>query len=233
MVSAGAAVTLYGFSTPKVVFSHSPTQPPRPRPDSSRKWLRRVTWCAGLSLSILIVSFALGFTRYASLIKSTTFISLMLVVALIDVLAWVAVTWKPPFARKWALSALIVGLLSGFGKVATSIELLPELSSPFYSVTSFAFGILGPVYLAIALQKYDFRFPVWPFVLLAMATPIFTALRFIEVPREFIGKQLMLASGIFVIITTVAWIAVLIYLKKSRPSRSNIASASPRKASAI
>lgn len=79
-------------------------------------------------------------------------------------------------------------------------------------------------YLAIAFRKYDFRFPIWPLVLLAVTQPIFTAIRAIDVPREFIGHKAMFAGGLPMLFALMAWSAILIYLMTSRPLRSIAAS---------
>jgi hypothetical protein len=181
-------------------------------------------WCAAIQLVWPILSFCLSFsilsiTNVNDYVAFSVFTSLG---ATLTSLTWCVMAWKSNFVRKLAMSVFALALLPNIQALLGLSGLLPETAYPIHNVTVPVLSILGPIYLAVLFRKFDFRFPVWPLVLIAVAHPVFVVLKAIELPRDMLGYKMMMTSGIPMLLNMAGWAAVLVCLKISRPSHKDI-----------
>jgi len=194
------------------------------KPNPNRAWLRRMLGCVILQLCWPIITFCKALS-VLWITDVSTYVALSFFFALGTIataLTWCVMAWRPNFAQKLAWGVFVLALAPGVEGLLAVTGLLPAGLFRISTVTIPILSVLGPVYLAVIFRKYDFRFPVWPLVLLGLSHPLFMLLKVIELPVIGLGYERMLAGALPMLLGLVAWATVLVCLKKARPSHRHI-----------
>ena len=144
------------------------------------------------------------------------------IIAFLCGLSWCIMSWKSNFARKLAAAVFVLALIPTFAVVLKSVGLLSDSVFELASWSAPALAILGPIYLAIVFREYDFRFAVWPLVVLSSIPLITLISQFVTVPHEFRFYPFIVAGTLTLLLGFVGWSSVILKLKNARLSHKNV-----------